>query len=71
MAILGAVIYPGRIVAGKRVKGNFRTAVRQVSAGAENKGPDTVISYLGLLKNLRGKKTAKEIFDEVGWDYNY
>lgn len=69
MAFLGAVIYPGRIVAGKRVKGNFRTAVREFSAGEKDRSEQTIVSYLGFMKNLNGKKTTKEIFEEVGWDY--
>ncbi len=68
MAFLGTVIYPGRIVTGKRVKRNFRQGVREVSWGLKDE--NTVISYLGFMKNLKGKKLTKEIFEEVGWEYN-
>lgn len=67
MAFLGVVIYPGRIVAGRRVMANFRRGVRDFSAGV--KSDETIVSYLGFMKNLNGKKTVKRIFEEVGWDY--
>ena len=67
MAFLGAVIYPGRVVPGKRVKGNFRRTVREFSAGLRPQ--ESVVSYLGFMKNLNGKTLTKEVFEEVGWDY--
>lgn len=69
MTFLGTNILPGRILPGKRVVGNFRTATRQVSAGIPGKDLDTIISYLGFMKNLDGKKTTRMVFDEVGWRY--
>ncbi|MBQ2660362.1 RNA-directed DNA polymerase [Candidatus Saccharibacteria bacterium] len=67
VAFLGAVVFPHRIVTGKRIARNFRKAVREFSAG--KKEVATVVSYMGLLKNLKGKKLTKEIFEEVGWDF--
>lgn len=64
---LGTVIYPGHIVPGPRITGNFRKAVRSFSAG--NAEIETVISYLGFMKNLEGTKTTQSIFEEVGWEY--
>ncbi|MBR3204616.1 RNA-directed DNA polymerase [Candidatus Saccharibacteria bacterium] len=69
MPFLGAVVYPGRIVPGKRVKGNFRKGVRACSAG--EKGEETVASYLGFMKNLDGKRLVREVFREVGWEYEW
>ena len=67
MSFLGTVIYPGRIVAGRRVKSNFRQAVREYSWG--ERGKESVVSYLGFMKNLNGRKTTAKIFEEVGWEY--
>ncbi|MBQ2637534.1 RNA-directed DNA polymerase [Candidatus Saccharibacteria bacterium] len=67
MAFLGVVIYPGRIVPGKRVVSNFKKGVRAFSAGEKDK--ETVVSYLGFMKNLNGRKKTEEVFREVGWDY--
>lgn len=69
MAFLGTVIYPHRIIPGKRVVKNFRQSVRAVSAG--EKEIESAISYLGFMKNLQGKKISSEIFTEIGWDYLY
>lgn len=67
VSFLGAVVFPHRIVTGKRIARNFRKAVREFSAG--KKEVETVVSYMGLLKNLKGKKLTKKIFEEVGWDF--
>ena len=67
MPFLGTVIYPGRIVAGKRVMRNFREGVRNFEHGV--KDSETVVSYLGFMKNLNGKRATKKVFEEVGWDY--
>ena len=67
LPFLGAVIYPGRVVPGKRAKAGFKQAVQEVSAG--EKSEQSVLSYLGFMKNLNGRKATKKIFLEVGWDY--
>ncbi len=68
MPFLGAVIYPGHIVPGPRVKNNFRRAVHEYSEGRRKQ--ESVVSYMGYMKNLNGKKTTHEVFEQVGWDYN-
>lgn len=65
---LGSVVYPHHIVAAPRISGAFRSAAFQVSAGEAD--PDLIVSYLGILKNLNGKKLASRIFEDVGWEYN-
>lgn len=67
MAFLGTVIYPGRIVAGKRVVKNFRKGVIEFENGIKN--AETVVSYMGFMKNLNGKRTIEKVFDEAGWEY--
>ena len=66
---LGVVVFPDSIVAGKRFKGHFyRALVRYSMSYAEN---DSIISYLGYLKNIDGKKLGKKMFDLVGFDYQF
>ena len=69
VAFLGAVVYPYRIVPGKRVEKNFRLAVRKFQAGETE--IESVISYMGFMVNLKGEKLTDRIFREVGWDYEY
>lgn len=66
---LGVVVFPDSIVAGKRFKGHFyRALVRYSMSYAEN---DSIISYLGYLKNIDEKKLGKKMFDLVGFDYQF
>lgn len=69
VSFLGMVIYPFGIVAGKRFKQNFYQATLAYSMG--NREDETIISYLGWLKHIRGKKLCHKIFAKVGWDYQY
>ena len=67
MAFLGTVIYPGVVVPGKRVKRNFYKTAERFSEGRAEL--ESVVSYLGFMKNLRGKKLTREVFEEFGWRY--
>ena len=64
---LGAVLYPGRKIVGKRLENNFRQSLREVVMG--RKDADTVVSYLGHVKYLNSDKLVAKLFREVGWDY--
>lgn len=64
---LGVVIYPRRTVAGKRFKEHFYDAAQEVMMGI--RGTESLVSYLGYLKHIKGKKLAKKIFESVGWEY--
>lgn len=64
---LGVVVYPGRIVPGKRTKGNFKEAVHLLADTGES--PESVTSYLGHLKYTKSTKLIRETFGEVGWNY--
>lgn len=68
VSFLGVVVYPGRVVPGKRVIGNFQRALLRVESGAEEL--DTVVSYMGMMKHINGHKTQKKIFRKAGLDYN-
>ncbi|MBQ6147411.1 RNA-directed DNA polymerase [Candidatus Saccharibacteria bacterium] len=64
---LGAVVYPGRVVPGKRVQSNYFKTLQQVEAGI--KDLDSVTSYMGLLKHINSTKTQRRIFERAGLEY--
>ncbi|MBQ3430144.1 RNA-directed DNA polymerase [Candidatus Saccharibacteria bacterium] len=64
---LGTVVYPGRIVPGKRVQINYLKALLSVESGV--KGLDSVTSYMGILKHINAAKTQSKIFEKVGLEY--
>ena len=66
---LGAVVYPDSIVPGKRFKDHFYKAMQKYCM--EIVDENTIVSYLGYLKNLDGKKFCKKTFDKFGFDYKY
>ena len=68
-AFLGAVVYPGRIVPGKRIISNYTQALRAFEAG--HKDEDVIISYMGMLKHLNGHRTQARIFNAAGLDYEF
>ena len=65
VAFLGAVIYPNRIVAGKRLVKNIRKAFAEISRG--EKDTSTAVSYLGHVKHFNSYKMMKREFEAVGW----
>ena len=66
LPFLGVMIYPRRIVPGRRVVQNMRSAVRRVEAGEED--PDVIQSYVGYMGNLNGYNVMMKIFREYGWE---
>ena len=65
---LGTRIYPGHIIVGERIDHNFRICIRDFQSG--HKDVQSIVSYLGFLKNLNDQKYLKKLFDDMGWDYN-
>ena len=65
LPFLGVMIYPRRIVPGRRVVLNFRNAVKRVIAGELD--PDVVQSYVAYMENLNGRNVMMRIFQEHGW----
>ncbi len=65
---LGVTVYPGRIIPGRRVIKNAKTAFHEVAIGVGD--VESVVSYLGHMKHMNSKKIAKKLFDENGWDYH-
>lgn len=66
---LGAVVYPGRVYPGARLKRNSRRAFSEVVSGVRD--VESVVSYLGHMKYMRSNKIVSEIFEKVGWEYNW
>ena len=66
---LGAVVYPGRVFPGKRILKNANVAFHEVAAGIRDL--ETVVSYLGHMRHLDSRKKIAELYEQVGWDYNW
>lgn len=67
LPFLGVVIYPRRIVPGKRVVGSFRKNMKEVQSG--QKDVEVIASFMGYMKNLNGYKLTKKVFSEAGLDF--
>lgn len=69
VAFIGGVVYPGRKYPSKRLIRNAEIAFNETVAGVRD--IESVVSYLGHMKYLSAKKILAELFDRVGWDYNW
>ncbi|MBQ8996799.1 RNA-directed DNA polymerase [Candidatus Saccharibacteria bacterium] len=67
-AFLGAVVYPGRIVPGKRIIRNYVKALKAYTN--ELKDEEVIISYMGMMKHLNSQRTQQRIFEAAGMEYN-
>ncbi len=67
---LGMVVKHGFIVPDKRISQNFLHSARKLVAGVDGT-PESILSYLGMLKNYDAGKLNQKIFRKVGWDYNF
>ena len=65
---LGTVVYPGRIVPGKRIQRNYLRSMIEFQNGLRDE--DSIISYMGLLKHIDGGRTQKKIFEKVGLEFD-
>ena len=66
---LGMVVYPGRIVPGKRIVRNYQRALFGYEMGMKDE--DSIVSYMGLLKHVDGTRTQKRLFGNAGFEYNW
>lgn len=66
---LGAVVYPHKILPGKRFQKKFRMVARDVLNG--EKDIESIVSYLGYCKHADAKKLCHDVFAEAGWEYRY
>ncbi len=64
---LGMVVFPNAIVPARRFKNNFYHATMEYTMGFLD--DDSIISYLGYMKNVNGKKISARIFELSGFDY--
>ena len=64
---VGYVVYPGYIVPGRRIKGNYLATLKKIEAGQEE--PEAALSYMGIMKHINGNKIQAKIFDRAGLDF--
>ncbi len=65
---LGMVVYPGRVVPGKRIIRNYQRALVRYQQGRLDL--DSLISYMGILVHVDGVRTQMKMFEKVGMEYN-
>lgn len=63
---LGAVVYEGYMVPGKRVKRNCNLACEKFAQGRGK--IETVQSYMGHLEHMNSTKYIQKLFDRLGWE---
>ena len=67
---IGAVIYPGFIVPGKRIKDNcYRAAYKLITTGESDL--EGFSSRIGTLKHINSRKFLKKLFDSFAWESNW
>lgn len=66
---LGMVVRDADILPGKRLVHNFNRSADKLVAGT--KDVNSIVSYLGMIKNYNGKKIAEKIFERMGWDLEW
>lgn len=69
LPFLGTVVYPGRVIPGKRIRRATQKALIGFTTGTVSE--ESLISYLGLLVHYNSKKILGKIFDKAGQDYNF
>lgn len=67
---IGAVIYPGFIVPGKRIKNNCFRAAYKIATNGEGDFAGFV-SRIGTLKHINSRKFLKKLFDSFAWDCDW
>lgn len=66
---IGAVVYPGFIIPGRRTRKNNFEAVRLMASTGED--VENLIARMGSTCHLKTMKHWKKVFDSVGWDLNW
>lgn len=64
---LGAVVYNGFIVPGRRVKHNMLMACEEVVM--DRRDAESVTSYVGHMAHINSFSVIEKIFERVGWEY--
>ena len=66
---LGKMVYLNALLPGRRYKVNMKKAMIDFASGYGD--IETVISYIGMAKNMSAKKLLDNTFERVGWKYRY
>ena len=66
---LGGVVYPGRKYPGQRIIRNAGRAFNETVEGVRD--VESVVSYLGHMKNFSHEKIVAKLFERAGWDYRF
>lgn len=66
---LGMRVLPNRIMPGPRIVRRYKRAAAEVMTGLRDEA--TILSYIGQFSHLKSAKIQHEIFDEVGWEWDW
>lgn len=67
---IGAVVYPGFIYPGKRVRQNCYKAAYRLATNGEG-DVEGIFSRMGYMKHINSRKFLRQLFDSFGWDFNW
>lgn len=67
---VGAVVYPGFIVPGRRARRKAHAAAYQLSTCGDGT-VDGIVSREGTLLHINSRKFFKNLFDRFGWEYDW
>ena len=67
---IGAVVYPGFIIPGRRVRHNSYKAAYKLATNGEG-SIEGFVSRMGSVKQINSRKFYKKLFDSFGWDYDW
>lgn len=67
---IGAVVYPGFIIPGKRARNNCYRAAYKLSTNGEG-DIEGFVARMGCMKHINSRKFLKQLFDTFGWEYDW
>lgn len=67
---IGAVVYPGFIIPGRRMRRNSYKAAYKLATNGEG-SIEGFVSRMGSVKQINSRKFYKKLFDSFGWDYDW
>lgn len=67
---IGAVVYPGFIIPGKRARNNCYRAAYKLSTNSEGT-IEGFTARIGGMKHINSRKFFKQLFDTFGWEYDW
>lgn len=70
MPFIGAVVYPGFIIPGRRMRRNSYKAAYKLATNGEG-SIEGFVSRMGSVKQINSRKFYKKLFDSFGWDYDW